>query len=113
MEFITNLIATQWISIVVVIIVIIVGLYLLRNGQKDVVYQMLFYLVLEAEKAFGGGTGELKYSAVTTWLYERLPTIIRILFTSKQIDAMIEKAVLDMKEYLGKNSQARVLILDN
>ena len=113
MDSIMNLITTQWTSVVTIVLVIIVGLYLLRKGQKDVVYQMLFFLVIEAEKAFGGGTGILKYSAVTTWLYERLPTIVTVLFTSKQIDAMIEQAVLDMKEYLSNNSQARVLILDN
>ena len=73
---------------------------------------MLFYLIIEAEKAFGGGTGQLKYAAVVTWLYERLPTIIKILFTEKQIDGMLEDAVTKMKKYLESNMDARILIIE-
>lgn len=108
---IMDFLVVNWSSVIVVLLAIVVGLFLLKKGQKDTVYQMLFYLVMEAEAQFGGGTGLLKFSAVTTWLYDKMPTIITILFSAKQIDAMIEQAVLDMKEYLSTNSQARVLIL--
>lgn len=97
-------------SVAVVIIFIVVVIVMLKRGAVKQVNTMLFYLVTEAEKAFGGGTGELKYAAVTTWLYEQLPTILTILFTDKQIDLMIEDAVDEMKKYLEQNSQARVLL---
>lgn len=106
-DFILN----YWASILTVIIFIAVMVVLVRKGATKQVNQILFYLVIEAEKAFGGGTGKLKYSAVTTWLYERLPYILKILFTDKQIDQMIEKAVQDMKDYLENNKQAKVLII--
>lgn len=107
-----NFILLHWDSVITVIIFIVAILFLIKRGATKQVNAMLFYLVTEAEKEFGGGTGTLKYSAVTTWLYERLPAILKILFTEKQIDRMIENAVVDMKKYLEKNSKARVLILE-
>ena len=91
-----------WDSVLVVVLFILFLLVLIKK--------ILFYLVIKAEKEFGGGTGALKYAAVTTWLYERLPTIIRILFTEKQIDKLIEDAVGRMKTYFDTNYNARVLI---
>lgn len=106
-----NLIINYWDSILVVVLFILLLIYLLKRGANKKVNQMLFYLVIKAEEQFGGGTGNLKYAAVITWLYDKLPVILKILFTEKQIDTMIENAVQEMKEYLEKNSQARVLII--
>lgn len=107
-----NFLVANWDSVLVVVVVAIGLVVLVRKGASKQVYQILFYLVSEAEAQFGNGTGVLKYSAVTTWLYESLPTIVTILFTAKQIDEMIENAVQDMKKYLDENSQARVLIIN-
>jgi hypothetical protein len=49
--------------------------------------------------------------AVTTWLYEKLPAIAKLIFTKKQLDTMIEAAVTRMKEYLTVNESAKKLIL--
>lgn len=105
-----NFIIANWDSVLVVVLFILFLLVLIKNGATTQVNEILFYLVTEAEKEFGGGTGVLKYAAVTTWLYERLPSIIKILFTSKQIDILIEDAVERMKEYLKANKDARILI---
>lgn len=102
----------NWDSILVVILFIIGILFMIKRGATKQVNEILFYLVTEAEREFGNGTGSLKYAAVTTWLYERLPSVIKILFTSKQIDLMIEKAVKEMKDYLDTNSNAKLLIVD-
>ena len=72
---------------------------------------MLFYLVTQAEAEFGSGTGDWKYAAVTTWLYERMPAILKFFFTAKQIDTMIEAAVDQMKEYLQKNASAQAFVV--
>ena len=50
----------------------------------------------------------MKYAAVTTWLYERLPAIAKFIFTTKQIDIMIESASSRMKEYLKNNASAEI-----
>nr|DAT14966.1 MAG TPA: holin [Caudoviricetes sp.] len=93
---------------ILTVIVFVVGcVFLIRRGYESKVKEMLLYLVCKAEELYGSGTGELKYSAVVTWVYEKLPPIMRLLFTTKQIDCYIEAAVLQMKEYLSKNNQAK------
>lgn len=107
----TNFIVSNWDSILFVLVAIAALIILYRRGAKKEVFEILFYLVTTAEEEFGSGTGELKFAAVTTWIYERLPAITKLLFTSKQIDNMIEDAVQRMKEYLESNSKAKILIM--
>ena len=108
----TDFIVSNWDSILFILLAIIALIFLYRRGAKKKVFEILFYLVTVAEEEFGGGTGQLKFAAVTTWIYERLPAITKLLFTAKQIDNMIEGAVERMKEYLESNSKARILIMD-
>lgn len=104
-------IVANWDSVLIVILFILFLLVLVRKGAIKQVNEILFYLVTEAEKQFGGGTGQLKYAAVVAWLYERLPAIVRLILTTNQIDLLIENAVLRMKKYLDTNDNAKVLIL--
>lgn len=105
-----NFLIANWANIVFIIAIIVVIIVLFRMGQKKRISQMLLYLVTLAEKEFGGGTGELKFSAVSTWLYEKMPTLAKFLFTKKQIDQLIEDAVDWMKEYLGTNEKAKAMV---
>jgi hypothetical protein len=106
-----NFIITNWDSVLVVILFIVACIVLARKGSAVYVKQMLFYLVTQAEAEYGAGTGNLKYAAVTTWLYERIPAILKFFFTAKQIDKMIEAAVEQMKEYLKKNTSAQAFVV--
>ncbi|MDD4592920.1 MAG: hypothetical protein PHG06_21240 [Parabacteroides sp.] len=106
-EFLTQ----YWDSILVVVLFITICIVLVRKGSSRYVKQMLFYLVTQAEAEYGSGTGDLKYAAVTTWLYERIPAILKFFFSAKQIDAMIESAVDQMKEYLMKNASAQAFVV--
>lgn len=105
-DFIVN----YWSSILVVILFIVVCVILVKKGYAKYVKQICFSLVCDAESAFGSGTGALKYAAVTTWLYDKLPAVCKLLFTEKQIDAFIEDAVAKMKEWLKTNDKANALI---
>lgn len=107
-----DFIVSNWDSVLVIILFTVGILFMIKKGATRQVNEILFYLATEAEREFGNGTGALKYAAVTTWLYERLPSVIKILFTDKQIDQMIENAVDDMKDYLDTNSKAKLLIVD-
>jgi hypothetical protein len=98
---------SNWDSILFVIAFIVLIIVLLKKGYKKQVNEILFYLVSKAEQELGGGTGQLKYAAVTTWLHERLPAIAKFIFTPKQIDVMIETAVTRMKEYLKTNESLK------
>lgn len=106
-----DFIIANWDSVLLVILFILFILVLVKKGAINQVNEILFYLVTEAESQFGGGTGQLKYAAVVSWLYEKLPAIVRILFTTKQIDLLIENAVTRMKKYLDTNKDAKILIL--
>lgn len=91
-----------WSSIVVVVIFLIVMLALIKLGYKKYVKEIIFYLVIKAEKEFGSKTGQAKFAAVMTWLYDRLPAIVKFIFTKKQISDLIEDGVKRMKEYIEK-----------
>lgn len=106
----TSFIVSNWGSVLFILLAITALIFLYKRGAKKKVFKILFYLVTVAEEEFGGGTGQLKFAAVTTWIYERLPAITKLLFTTKQIDNMIEDAVERMKDYLKTNEQARNLI---
>lgn len=108
-----NLLTAYWDSILFIAIVVIGLMVLVKKGYNYYAKQILFYLVTKAEAEFGGGTGQLKYAAVTTWLHEKLPAIAKFILTPKTIDALIEEAVQQMKKYLTSNEQAKVLIEQN
>ena len=55
----------------------------------------------KAEADYESGTRTLKYAAVTTWLYEKLPTLAKWVLTSKDLDNLIAAAVTEVKEYLA------------
>lgn len=108
---IMDFVMQYWDSVLIVVLFIVLCLILVRKGSAGYVKQMLFYLVTQAEAEFGSGTGDLKYAAVTTWFYERVPAIVKLFFTAKQIDSLIETAVEQMKEYLVRNKSAQSFVL--
>jgi hypothetical protein len=89
-------------SIIVVVIAIIGLLVLYKLGKKDTVKKIVLALVVQAEKTLGSGTGELKYAMVIDAVYNKLPLILRFLFTKKEMDTFIEEAVSKMKDILSK-----------
>ena len=88
-------------SIIVTILFIIGMLILYKNNKKDVVRKIILSLVVQAEKALGSGTGELKYAWVVDNFYDKIPGIIKLLFTKKEIDTMIEDGVQRLKDILA------------
>lgn len=65
---------------------------------------ILLHLVTEAEEKWGGGTGEIKFSAVAEALYDKLPSAARFLLSGKTIASLIESAVERMKQYLSQEN---------
>lgn len=90
-------------SILVVLIMLIGLLFLYKRGKKDFIRQIVLSLVVQAEKALGSGTGELKYAMVVENLYKVLPFILTILISKKELDNIIESSVKYLKEYLKKD----------
>lgn len=71
---------------------------------------IIFGMVTDAEKELGGGTGKLKLSKVSGWVYDKIPDDLKPLFTPEEIQTMIEAALREAQEYWNKNGKAREYI---
>ena len=102
MNMIATFIANHWVSIVIVIAAIVILAILYKMGHTEIVKKIVLSLVVQAEKALGSGTGELKYAMVIKAIYNELPKIITLLYTPKELDKMIEDGVSKLKEMLAE-----------
>lgn len=95
----------EHISDIALVVASVVSLIVLvKKGETRILKQILFSLVTEAEQLYGDGTGSLKYAAVADWIYQRIPSTIKVLFTAKDIEKMIEDVLSEAKEKWQKNN---------
>lgn len=99
--------AKNWDSVLVVVAFLAVVVVLIKRGETKILKQILFNLVTQAEKQFGSGTGSLKYAAVADWIYQRIPAMLKLLFTSSDIEKMIEAALEEAKKAWGANENLK------
>jgi len=85
------------INILVALTIIAVIVILWYTGRKTIAKKIVFYLVVQAERELGGGTGKLKYATVIGKVYPILPTIVRTFVSDKQLDEWIEEGVDQLK----------------
>lgn len=102
MNMIATFITNHWVSIVIVVAAIVILAILYKMGHTEIVKKIVLSLVVQAEKALGSGTGELKYAMVIKAIYNELPKIITLLYTPKELDKMIEDGVSKLKEMLAE-----------
>lgn len=99
--------AKNWDSVLVVVAFLAMVVVLIKRGETKILKQILFNLVTQAEKQFGSGTGSLKYAAVADWIYQRIPAVLKLLFTSSDIEKMIEAALEEAKKAWGANENLK------
>ena len=99
--------AANWDSVLVVVAFLAVVVVLIKRGETKILKQILFNLVTQAEKQFGSGTGSLKYAAVADWIYQRIPAVLKLLFTSSDIEKMIEEVLEEAKKAWGANENLK------
>lgn len=99
--------AKNWDSVLVVVAFLALVVVLIKRGETKILKQILFNLVTQAEKQFGSGTGSLKYAAVADWIYQRIPAVLKLLFTSGDIEKMIEAALEEAKKAWGANENLK------
>ena len=99
--------AKNWDSVLVVVAFLALVVVLIKRGETKILKQILFNLVTQAEKQFGSGTGSLKYAAVADWIYQRIPAVLKLLFTSSDIEKMIEAALEAAKKAWGANENLK------
>ena len=100
---IIQFIVKNWDSAAVVGAFLALVIVLLKRGETAILKKILFSLVTQAEKQFGQGTGSLKYAAVADQIYQRIPAVLKVLFTAADISAMIESVLAEAKTAWGKN----------
>lgn len=99
--------AKNWDSVLVIVAFLALVVVLIKRGETKILKQILFNLVTKAEKQFGSGTGSLKYAAVADWIYQRIPAVLKLLFTSSDIEKMIEAALEEAKKAWGANENLK------
>ena len=99
--------AKNWDSVLVVVAFLALVVVLIKRGETKILKQILFNLVTQAEKQFGSGTGSLKYATVADWIYQRIPAVLKLLFTSSDIEKMIEAALEEAKKAWGANENLK------
>lgn len=99
--------AKNWDSVLVIVAFLAVVVVLIKRGETKILKQILFNLVTQAEKQFGSGTGSLKYAAVADWIYQRIPAVLKLLFTSNDIEKMIEDVLEEAKKAWGANENLK------
>lgn len=107
---IIQFLAANWDSVLVVLAFLVLVVVLIKRGQTKTLKQILFNLVTQAEKQFGGGTGDMKFAAVADWIYQRIPAVLKLLFTEKDIANMIEAALEEAKKAWGTNENLKVYV---
>ena len=100
----------NWDSVLVILAFLALIVVLVKRGETKVLNKVLFSLVTQAEKQFGGGTGKLKLAAVSDWIYQRIPAVLKLLFSEKNIENMIETALEEAKKAWGNNENIAAYI---
>lgn len=98
--FLYNLLLAYWTDALLVIVVVGALAYLYRRGKKDLVKDIIYSLVVKAEKELGSSTGSTKYSQVIADLYLKLPLILRLFFTQVELNNYIKDSVTLLKDKL-------------
>ncbi len=97
------LLAANWDSVLLIIGIIAGVVLLYKRGETALLKEILFRLVTKAEQEYGSGTGELKKAAVVEWLYDKMPAVLRLLVTKKEIEALIDEVLAYAKSKWAAN----------
>lgn len=100
LNLIKSLVLLYWLDILIVVMLIAALFFLWKKGKKKQVLSVINWLVAEAEKELGSKTGDYKKGKVIEALYNRLPIVITVLFTRKEIEEFIDQAAIELKDFL-------------
>lgn len=115
MEFIMN----NWYIVLALLAVLAVAIYWVyrffqipTEEQLEAVREWLLGAVTEAEKALGGGTGQLKLVAVYDCFVIRFPWVAKLL-PFEVFSDMVDDALAEMRLLLANNEKIRGYVEGN
>lgn len=85
-------------DILLVFSVLFVIVYSSFTNNLDYLRAELFSLVTEAEKIYGGKTGEIKLMYVVKKIHSKMPAILKAFLSEKQLEKIIEKVLTRVKK---------------
>ena len=88
----------NWDSVLLIAMVVALIIYLIKTGQTKILKQIAIKFVTDAEGECGAGTGIIKLSEVVAKMYAYLPSVVRILFTEKQLVQIAESVLAEAKK---------------
>lgn len=100
----------NWDSVLLVILAAALIIYLIKTGQTKILKQIAVKFVTDAEGECGNGTGIIKLSEVVAKLYGHLPSIVRVLFTEKQLVKIAESVLEEAKKKWETNENLATYI---
>lgn len=110
MNFI-NFLIENWQLIVIAIAVVAVAIYVVyaffkmpKSAQVAKLQEWLLWAVAEAEKALGGGTGQLKLRYVYDMFVGRFPALARVI-SFEAFSILVDKALEKFNEILSSNKK--------
>ena len=99
-----NWIVENWDFLLLIVLAVAAVVLAIFKGNKSVIMNMLFSMVTEAEKAYGGGTGELKLAQVMAWIYPKLPGFMKAFVSEATLTKWIETALEAAKAKWEENA---------
>lgn len=113
-----NFLLENWYILIIAAIVIAVVVYsiytfikLSRGEQISKVQEWLLWAVAEAEKALGGGTGQLKLRFVYDLFVTKFPLVAKFV-PFALFSEMVDKALAKFNEILSNNKKVKAYITE-
>lgn len=94
---------TNWSDVTLVASVVFIIIYSAFTNKIDYLKADLFSLVTEAEKIYGGKTGQAKLMYVVKKISSKMPAVLKIFLSEKQLEKIIE-TVLEKAKNLWSES---------
>ena len=89
LNLIKGLLVLYGLDLLIVVVLFIALFFLWKKGKKKQVIFVINWLVAEAEKELGSKTGKYKKGRVIEALYNRLPIVVTLFFTRKEIEGFV------------------------
>jgi hypothetical protein len=106
-----NFLLTNWDSVAIVLAVLVAAIILIIKRRFDLLQPILFALVTEAERIYGGSTGVLKLAKVVEWLLPHIPAILKPFIGKERLEGIISDA-LESAKLKWANNPALVPLIE-
>ena len=100
MEVIMGFLASNWVSVVLVAVVLVWCGVAYKQGYKRNVYILLLQIVNEVEEKYGNEKEDIKYDIVLGKIYNKLPKALTWLYSKKELDTLIKDTIDEVQLWL-------------